>query len=70
LQVGAFSTRENANQLAQKLLKAGFDEVVFQKTSTVYRVVIRNVPAEKVEKTKNKLIQAGFSEPLVRQRKI
>ena len=70
LQVGAFSTRENANQLAQKLLKAGFDEVVFQKTSTVYRVVIRNVPAEKVENTKNKLIQAGFSEPLVRQRKI
>ena len=70
LQVGAFSTRENANQLAQKLLKAGFDEVVFQKTSTVYRVVIRNVPAEKVEKTKNKLIQAGFSEPLVHQRKI
>ena len=70
LQVGAFSTRENANQLAQKLLKAGFEEVVFQKTSSVYRVVIRDVPAEKVEKTKNKLIDKGFSEPLIRQRKI
>jgi rare lipoprotein A len=70
LQVGAFSTRENANELAQRLLSSGFKEVVFQQTSTVYRVVIRNVPADKVEKTKKKLIEKGFSEPLVRQRKI
>ena len=69
LQVGAFSTRENANQLAQKLLRAGFTDVVFQKTSKVYRVVIKNVPAEKVEKTKSRLAEKGFGEALVRPRK-
>ena len=68
LQVGAFSTRENANEMAQKLLKAGFDNVVFQKTTSVYRVVIKNVPAEKVEKTRDKLIKNGFADPLIRQR--
>ena len=68
IQVGAFSTRDNANQLAQKLLNEGFDNVVFQKTPKVYRVVIRNVPAEKVERTREKLIKKGYAEPVIRKR--
>ncbi|MCR4579793.1 MAG: septal ring lytic transglycosylase RlpA family protein [Treponema sp.] len=69
-QMGAFSTRENANQLAQKLLNDGFDDVVFQKTSKVYRVVIRKVPANQVEKMKESLYKKGYTNPLIRQRKI
>ena len=69
LQVGAFSTKENANELAQKLMKSGFKNVVFQKTNTVYRVVIKDVPSEEVESTRVQLVKSGFSEPLVRQRK-
>ena len=70
LQLGAFSTRENANVLAQKLLAAGFEDVVFQKTSTVYRVVLRKVPGEKVEGTRKRLLKEGFPEPLVKERKL
>lgn len=69
LQVGAFSTKESANELAQRLLKSGFKNVVFQKTSSVYRVVIKDVAAEKVESTRSQLVRGGFSDPVVRQRK-
>lgn len=69
IQVGAFSTREAANKLAQKLLKAGFKEVVFQKGNDIYRVVIRNVPAKEVAAMEKKLISAGYSDYVIRQRK-
>lgn len=69
IQVGAFSTREAANKLAQKLLKEGFKDIVFQKGNDIFRVVIRNVPAKEVPSIENKLKNAGYEEYVIRQRK-
>lgn len=67
VQLGSFSTRENANELAQKLLKDGFTDVVFQKGNGIYRVVIRKVPAQKVSATEKKLKACGYSDYLIKQ---
>lgn len=69
IQLGAFGKKENANALAQKLLKAGFSEVAFQKTDSVYRVVIRKVPGENVNQMLDELSEKGFTEHSVRPRK-
>lgn len=69
IQVGAFSTRDAANKLAQKLLKLGFKDVVFQKGNDIYRVVIRKVPAKEVPAIEEKLKNAGYKEYVIRQRK-
>ena len=68
IQLGAFSKRENADALAQRLLKAGFENVVFQKTETVIRVVIRNVATDNVQKILEDLEAKGFSDYFVRER--
>lgn len=70
IQLGSFSTRENANQLAQKLLKQGFSDVVFQKGQGIYRVVIRQVPAEKIPAMEKKLADCGYNGYLIKQRKV
>lgn len=70
IQLGSFSTRENANQLAQKLLKQGFSDVVFQKGQGIYRVVIRQVPAEKIPAMEKKLASCGYNGYLIKQRKV
>lgn len=69
IQLGAFSSREKANELAQKLLKQGFEDVVFQKKDGIFRVVIRNVPSSKVSSVEEKLNKCGYSDYVVRQRK-
>lgn len=69
IQVGAFSTRENANTLAQQLLREGFKEVVFQKGNGIYRVVIRQVRGRDVESVVTKLKKNGHNECTVRERK-
>lgn len=69
IQLGAFSTRENANTLAQKLLHDGFKDVVFQKSEGIYRVVIRQVPSKDLNKLKAQLESKGYTEYSVRERK-
>lgn len=69
IQLGSFSTKENANKLAQKLLKSGYEEVVFQKKDGIYRVVIRAVPVEKLSRLESKLQNDGYTDYVVRQRK-
>lgn len=69
IQLGAFSTRENANVLAQQLLKEGFSNVVFQKGEGIYRVVIREVPSKDLEKTLKQLENKGHNSYSVRERK-
>lgn len=68
IQVGAFSTRDAANKLAQKLLKQGFKNIVFQKTSTVVRVVIKKVPAANMPAMEKQLFEKGYSDYVVRKR--
>lgn len=68
VQLGAFSSKENANTLAQKLLKAGFTEVVFQNTDSITRVVIRDVKKEDLDLLTKQLKSKGFGEFTVRKR--
>lgn len=69
IQVGAFSTRENANTLAQQLLREGFKDVVFQKGNGIFRVVIREVRGRDVADVLKKLNKNGHNEYTVRERK-
>lgn len=67
VQVGSFSTHENANKMAQNLLKSGFENVFFQKTSTVTRVVIKKIPDSKLELTESKLRANGYKDFVVKK---
>ncbi len=69
IQLGAFSSRENANTLAQELLREGFTNVVFQKSEGIFRVVIRQVSSNDVPKVIKKLEQNGHNEYSIRERK-
>ena len=60
IQVGSYSQRENALNTAKKLSRAGFKNVYLQTTSEVVRVVIKNIPDEKLEETEVKLQTCGF----------
>ena len=67
VQVGSFSSRDNANKVAQKLLKSGFENVYFQKTSSVTRVVLKKVPEVKLSSVETKLRENGYSDFVVKK---
>ena len=69
IQLGAFAKRENADAQAQKLVDAGFKNVVFQRTSEVTRVVIKDLPTSEVYGTLTELESKGFTDFFVRERK-
>ncbi len=71
IQLGAFSTKENAKDFARKLSKAGFKNIVLQTSDSkgIVRVAIKKVPASKVTDTQKALATAGFTEQTLRQRK-
>lgn len=62
IQVGAFSSKDNANRIAQQLLHADMGNVVFQtsKSTGIVRVVIKDVPAERLPNIENALQKMGF----------
>lgn len=71
IQVGAFSSKDNATKRAKALSDAGFKNIVFQTTtSNVIRVAIKNVPAKDVPEIESKLIANGFTEFTRKQRTI
>ena len=70
IQVGAFSMKENALVFARKVKKAGFENVVLQNTSTVVRVSLRAVESSDVNNTIDLLCKSGFTDIVVRERKI
>lgn len=70
IQLGAFSSQENANKLAQSLLKAGFKDVVFQKSGGIIRVAIRCVPTEELASMEKRLKEKSFKEYTIKERKI
>lgn len=70
IQLGAFSSRENANKLAQQLLKEGFTDVVFQKSDNIYRVVIRAVPGKDVPELQKKLSKNNHKDYTIKKRKV
>ena len=71
IQLGAFSSKENAKEFARKVSRAGFKNIVLQTSASkgITRVAIKKVPASKVTDTQNKLTAAGFTEQTLRQRK-
>ena len=73
IQLGAFSSKENAKAFARKVSKAGFKDIVLQTgstdTGTITRVAIKAVPAEKVHATQERLTTAGFTEQTLKKRK-
>ncbi len=71
IQLGAFSSKENAKEFARKLSRAGFKDIVLQTSASkgTTRVAIKKVPASKVTDTQNQLAAAGFKEQTLRQRK-
>ena len=73
IQLGAFSSKENAKAFARKVSRAGFKDIVLQTGSTdagtITRVAIKKVPASKVTDTQNQLAAKGFTEQTLRQRK-
>lgn len=69
IQLGAFSKRENAQTLAEKLIKAGFKNVAFQTGGGITRVVLRRIPAENVRATEEELKSKGYSEYTIKLRR-
>ena len=71
IQLGAFSSKENAKAFARKLSRAGFKDIVLQTSPEkgITRVAIKKVPASKVTDTQNQLAAAGFKDQTLRQRK-
>ena len=73
IQLGAFSSKENAKDFARKLSRTGFKDIVLQTVTTdagtITRVAIKKVPASKVTDTQNQLAAAGFKAQTLRQRK-
>lgn len=69
IQLGAYTSRENADELAQTLLREGFKNVVFQKSNGIIRVVIREVSSNELQKVEGELQKKGHSEYTVRERK-
>ena len=71
IQLGAFSSKENAKDFARRLSRAGFKDIVLQSSTSqgITRVAIKKVPASKVPDTQNRLAAAGFKEQSLRKRK-
>ena len=73
IQLGDFSSKENAKAFARKVSKAGFTDIVLQTTTKdtgiITRVAIKKVPASKVTDTQKQLAAAGFKDQTLRQRK-
>ncbi|MBR5096408.1 MAG: septal ring lytic transglycosylase RlpA family protein [Treponema sp.] len=70
IQLGAFSSKKNASLFAADAQAAGLKHLAYQTTkSGVVRVIIKDLPTEKVQPTLNALEKKGFKDYLVRARK-
>lgn len=70
IQLGAFSSKKNASVFAADAQAAGLKHLAYQTTkSGVVRVIIKDLPTEKVQPTLNALEKKGFKDYLVRARK-
>ncbi len=70
IQLGSFTVRAYAEELAQKLLREGFTNVVYQKTSAVTRVVIADISTADVQRILDTLDRKGFKDYFVKERKL
>ena len=69
IQLGAFSSKKNASFFAADAQAAGFRHLAYQTTqSGVIRVIIKDLPTEKVQPVLDALERKGFKDYLVRAR--
>ncbi|MFP4301511.1 MAG: septal ring lytic transglycosylase RlpA family protein [Spirochaetaceae bacterium] len=69
IQVGSYSVRDNAVEVAEKLRKGDFSPVIQQIANRrVYRVLIQGVPDSEVDSYRQSLRELGFPEVLVRSK--
>lgn len=68
IQLGSFSSRSNAENFAQELLRKGFKNVAYQTTKETTRVCLIKVKAEDVRQLQYELRENGFTQQLVRVR--
>lgn len=69
IQLGAFSSRKNAELFAADAQAAGLKHLAFQTTkSGIVRLIIKDLPTDKVQPTLNALEKKGFKDYLVRER--
>ncbi len=66
IQVGAFRTLDNAERLAVELRAGGFQCVLEETPSGVYRVLIKDIREEELEETKLRLREQGWQDLLAR----
>ncbi len=69
IQLGAYTQRSNAENMARKLQAAGFTNVAYQSIDNVTRVVLRNIETDNVQSYLQQLESKGFSDYFVRERK-
>ena len=70
IQLGAFSSKKNASFFAADAQAAGFSHLAYQTTqSGVIRVIIKDLPTEKVQPVLDALERKGFKDYLVRARR-
>ena len=70
VQLAAFSSKKNASIFAADAQAAGIRHLAYQTTqSGIVRVIIKDLPTEKVQATLNALERKGYKNYLVRERK-
>ncbi len=70
IQLGAFSSRKNASLFAADAQAAGIKHLAYQTTrSGIVRVIVKDLPTEKVQPVLDALERKGFKDYLVRARK-
>lgn len=70
IQLGAFSSKKNASIFVADAQAAGIKNLAYQTTkSGVVRVIIKDLPTEKVQPALNALEKKGFKDYLVRERR-
>lgn len=66
IQLGSFSSEDNATRFAVTLRKSGFDPSL-ERTGSVIRVVLAGVQDSQLETTKARLVSGGYGDMLVRR---
>lgn len=72
IQLGAFSSKENAVNFGKKVKKDGFSNVATQTvvSKNIVRVVIKDIGTEEISEYESRLIAAGYESWTIRERKI
>ena len=68
IQIGAYTVPENADNMAQRLLKAGFTNVVYQKKGRIIRIALSSIRTGKVQAYLDTLESKGFTDYYVHKR--